>query len=57
MTIIIAETHSRGESTGIGFSYSKRTGDRGIYVHAKEIADNLLDEDLNDIDKICTKLL
>lgn len=30
---------------------------RGIYAHAKEIADNLLGEDPNDIDKIYTKLL
>lgn len=29
----------------------------GIYAHAKEIADNLLGEDPNDIDKIYTKLL
>ncbi len=57
MAIIIAEIHSRDGFTGVGFSYSKRAGGRGIYAHAKEIADNLLGEDPNDIDKIYTKLL
>ncbi len=57
VAIIIAEIHSRDGFTGVGFSYSKRAGGEGIYAHAKEIADNLLGEDPNDIDKIYTKLL
>lgn len=57
VAIIIAEIHSRDGFTGVGFSYSKRAGGQGIYAHAKEIADNLLGEDPNDIDKIYTKLL
>lgn len=57
MAIIIAEIRSRDGFEGVGFSYSKRAGGRGIYAHAKEIADNLLGEDPNDIDKIYTKLL
>ncbi|MBZ9579089.1 L-talarate/galactarate dehydratase [Klebsiella quasivariicola] len=57
VAIILAEIHSRDGFTGVGFSYSKRAGGQGIYAHAKEIADNLLGEDPNDIDKIYSKLL
>lgn len=57
VAIIIAEIRSRDGFEGVGFSYSKRAGGQGIYAHAKEIADNLLGEDPNDIDKIYTKLL
>ncbi|BBK15654.1 hypothetical protein SL180013_01540 [Salmonella enterica subsp. enterica serovar Senftenberg] len=52
VAIIIAEIRSRDGFEGVGFSYSKRAGGQGIYAHAKEIADNLLGEDPNDIDKI-----
>ena len=57
VAIIIAEIRSRDGFEGVGFSYSKRAGGQGIDAHAKEIADNLLGEDPNDIDKIYTKLL
>lgn len=57
VAIIFAEIRSRDGYEGIGFSYSKRAGGPGIYAHAKELADNLLGEDPNDIDKIYTKLL
>lgn len=57
VAIIIAEIRSRDGFEGVGFSYSKRAGGQGIYAHAKEIADNLLGEDPNDIDKIYSKLL
>ena len=57
VAIIIAEIRSRDGFEGVGFSYSKRAGGQGIYAHAKELADNLLGEDPNDIDKIYTKLL
>lgn len=57
VAIIFAEIRSRDGYDGIGFSYSKRAGGPGIYAHAKELADNLLGEDPNDIDKIYTKLL
>lgn len=57
VAIIFAEITTRDGHEGIGFSYSKRAGGRGIYAHAVEIADNLLGEDPNDIDKIYTKLL
>lgn len=57
VAIIIAEIRSHDGFEGVGFSYSKRAGGQGIYAHAKEIADNLLGEDPNDIDKIYSKLL
>lgn len=57
VAIIFAEIRTRDGFEGVGFSYSKRAGGQGIYAHAKEIADNLLGEDPNDIDKIYTKLL
>ncbi len=56
MAIIIAEIR-QSRWRGVGFSYSKRAGGGVICSHAKEIADNLLGEDPNDIDKIYTKLL
>ena len=57
VAIIFAEIRTREGFEGVGFSYSKRAGGQGIYAHAKEIADNLLNEDPNDIDKIYSKLL
>ncbi|STZ76502.1 L-talarate/galactarate dehydratase [Bergeriella denitrificans] len=57
VAIVFAEIRTRDGYDGIGFSYSKRAGGYGIFAHAKEIADNLLGEDPNDIDKIYTKLL
>ncbi|MCW8114196.1 L-talarate/galactarate dehydratase [Yersinia intermedia] len=57
VAIVFAEIQTRDGFEGIGFSYSKRAGGQGIYAHAQEIADNLLNEDPNDIDKIYTKLL
>lgn len=57
VALIFAEIRTRDGYNGIGFSYSKRAGGPGIYAHAKELADNLLGEDPNDIDKIYTKLL
>lgn len=57
VALVFAEIKTRDGYDGIGFSYSKRAGGPGIYAHAKELADNLLGEDPNDIDKIYTKLL
>ena len=57
VAIIFAEIQTRDGYEGVGFSYSKRAGGFGIYAHAKELADSLLGEDPNDIDKIYTKLL
>ena len=42
---------------GVGYSYSKRAGGPGLYAHAKEIADDVIGEDPNDIQRIWTKLV
>ncbi|MFC9947466.1 L-talarate/galactarate dehydratase [Streptomyces pratensis] len=42
---------------GVGFSYSKRAGGPAQYAHAKEIAENLIGEDPNDIGRLWTKLV
>ena len=57
IAFIFSEIRTRDGHEGIGFGYSKRAGGPGMYAHAKEIADNLLGEDPNDIAKIFTKLL
>ena len=50
--IMTAEGHQ-----GVGYSYSKRAGGRGQYAHAKEIANEVIGEDPNDIQRIWTKLI
>ena len=57
IVFLFAEISTEDDHHGIGFSYSKRAGGPAQYAHAKEIADNLIDEDPNDIGKIYTKLL
>ena len=57
IVFLFAEISTEDDHHGIGFSYSKRAGGPAQYAHAKEIADNLIGEDPNDIGKIYTKLL
>jgi L-alanine-DL-glutamate epimerase-like enolase superfamily enzyme len=57
IVFLFAEISTEDDQHGIGFSYSKRAGGPAQYAHAKEIADNLIGEDPNDIGKIYTKLL
>jgi L-talarate/galactarate dehydratase len=57
VAILFAEIHSRAGHIGLGFSYSKRAGGRGLFAHAKEIADALLGEDPNDIARLWDKLV
>lgn len=54
--LIFCEIKTEQGAEGLGFSYSKRAGGPGIYEHAKEIADNLLGEDPNDIQRLWIKL-
>ena len=56
IAFLFAEIRSRDGHEGVGFSYSKRAGGPGQYVHAKEIADNLIGEDPNDIARLWDKL-
>jgi L-alanine-DL-glutamate epimerase-like enolase superfamily enzyme len=57
IVFLFVEIATEQDRHGIGFSYSKRAGGPAQYAHAKEIADNLIGEDPNDIGKIYTKLL
>ena len=56
IALLFAEIATRQGHVGIGFSYSKRAGGRGQYAHAREIADNLIGEDPNDIARLWDKL-
>jgi L-alanine-DL-glutamate epimerase-like enolase superfamily enzyme len=57
IVFLFVEIDTEDNQHGIGFSYSKRAGGPAQYAHAKEIADNLIGEDPNDIGKIYSKLL
>ncbi|EHA14691.1 mandelate racemase/muconate lactonizing enzyme family protein [Halomonas sp. HAL1] len=56
IAFVFAEIRTEVGFEGIGFGYSKRAGGPGMYAHAKEIADNLIGEDPNDISKLWDKL-
>lgn len=57
VNFLFAEIETAEGEKGIGFSYSKRAGGPAQYTHAKEVADSLIDEDPNDIDRLRIKLL
>lgn len=57
VNFLFCELETTDGHTGLGFSYSKRAGGPAQFAHAKEIADNLLGEDPNDIDRLRVKLL
>ena len=57
IVFLFAEIATDEDQHGIGFSYSKRAGGPAQYAHAKEIADNLIGEDPNDIGRVYEKLL
>jgi L-alanine-DL-glutamate epimerase-like enolase superfamily enzyme len=57
VAFVFAEIFTRDGFNGIGFGYSKRAGGPGMYAHAIELADDLIGEDPNDIQRLNTKLL
>ncbi|MBQ1123328.1 mandelate racemase/muconate lactonizing enzyme family protein [Streptomyces sp. B15] len=57
VAFLFAEIATAEGHQGIGFSYAKRAGGPGQFAHAREIADQLLDEDPSDIGRIWTKLV
>lgn len=57
VAFVFSEIRTRDGFEGIGFGYSKRAGGRGMFAHAKEIADNLLGQDPNDIAKLWDRLM
>ncbi|MDP4505195.1 L-talarate/galactarate dehydratase [Nonomuraea turcica] len=56
IAFLFAEIGTEQGHEGIGFAYSKRAGGPGQYAHAKEIANNLVGEDPNDIARLWDKL-
>nr|WP_244593481.1 mandelate racemase/muconate lactonizing enzyme family protein [Methylopila sp. Yamaguchi] len=56
VSILFCEIESASGAFGHGFSYSKRAGGPGMFAHAKEIANNLIGEDPNDIARLWEKL-
>ena len=56
IAFVFAEIRTRDGFAGVGFGYSKRAGGRGLFAHAKELADNLIGEDPNDIARLFVKL-
>jgi len=57
IAFLFAEIQTKEGHSGIGFSYSKRAGGPGQFVHAKEIAPSLIGEDPNDIARLWDKLV
>jgi hypothetical protein len=57
IAFLFAEITTAEGHQGVGYSYSKRAGGHGQYAHAKEIADDVIGEDPNDIQRIWTKLI
>ena len=57
IAFLFAEITTSEGHRGLGYSYSKRAGGRGQYAHAKELAEEVLGEDPNDIQRIWTKLV
>jgi L-talarate/galactarate dehydratase len=57
IAFLFAEIATAQGHQGVGYSYSKRAGGYGQYAHAKELAEDVLGEDPNDIQRIWTKLI
>jgi len=57
IAFLFAEIMTAQGHQGVGYSYSKRAGGYGQYAHAKELAEDVLGEDPNDIQRIWTKLI
>jgi L-alanine-DL-glutamate epimerase-like enolase superfamily enzyme len=57
IAFLFAEVQTEAGLSGVGYSYSKRAGGRGLFAHAKEIAPELLGEDPSDIQRLWTKLV
>lgn len=57
VNFLFCEIDTEDGHSGVGFSYSKRAGGPAQFAHASEIADNLIGEDPNDIDRLRVKLV
>jgi L-alanine-DL-glutamate epimerase-like enolase superfamily enzyme len=57
VAFLFAEIRTDDGHDGLGFAYSKRAGGRAQFVHAAEVAHELIGEDPNDIGRLWTKLV
>ena len=57
VSLLFAEIETSQGHSGLGFSYSLRTGGPAQYAHAQEIAPLLLGEDPNDISRLWSKMI
>ncbi|WP_413043679.1 L-talarate/galactarate dehydratase [Pseudomonas sp. YJ42] len=55
VSLLFAEIETAQGHTGLGFSYSLRTGGPAQYAHAQELAPLLIGEDPNDIARLWSK--
>lgn len=56
VAFLFAEVVTEQDLYGVGFTYSKRAGGPAQFAHAKEVAENLIGQDPNDIGRLITKL-
>ncbi|MGH3876810.1 MAG: L-talarate/galactarate dehydratase [Actinophytocola sp.] len=56
VAFLFAEIDTDAGLSGLGFSYSKRAGGPAQFVHAREVAPELIGEDPSDIGRLWTKL-
>ncbi|WP_319801285.1 L-talarate/galactarate dehydratase [Arthrobacter sp. VKM Ac-2550] len=57
IAFLFAEIGTEAGFEGVGYSYAIRAGGPGQFVHAKEVAPELIGVDPNDIQRIWTKLM
>lgn len=57
VSLLFAEIETSQGHSGLGFSYSLRTGGPAQYAHAQEVAPLLLGEDPNDISRLWAKMI
>ena len=57
IALLITQIYTHEGHEGLGFSYSLRTGGEAQFAHACEIAEIIIGEDLNDIQRIWKKLM
>ena len=57
VAFLFAEVTTEDGHEGVGFSYSKRAGGPAQFVHASEVAPDLIGEDPSDIGRLWTKLV
>ncbi len=55
--VLVAEIAGAEGRTGLGFSYALRSGGAAQFVHARELAPELIGEDANDIARLWNKLV